>query len=63
MKFTTDGLTQTDLTEIKKMHTDTLLDLYMITFDPIQKMLLEEIFSLRDISIPMFPDEPPKQYA
>ena len=49
MKFTTDGLTQTDLTEIKKMHTDTLLDLYMITFDPIQKMLLEEIFSLREI--------------
>jgi hypothetical protein len=45
------------------MKTDTLLELYAITFDMIQKMLLEEIFQLRGIEIPIEILEPPKQYA
>ena len=65
MKFNSDGLMAIDLAEIKKMHTDTLRDLYMISIDSIQKMLIEEIFKLRGISLPMSPElvDPPKRYA
>jgi hypothetical protein len=63
MALNTNKMTAEDLVEIRKMKTDTLLELYAITFDMIQKMLLEEIFQLRGIEIPIEILEPPKQYA
>jgi antitoxin component of RelBE/YafQ-DinJ toxin-antitoxin module len=56
-------MTVEDLAEIRKMETNTLIELYGITFDTIQKMLLEEIFRLRGIEIPIEILEPPKEYA
>jgi len=63
MALNTNKMTADDLAEISKMKTDTLLELYGITFDMIQKMLLEEIFRLRGIEIPIEILEPPKEYA
>jgi len=63
MSLSTNKMTVEDLAEIRKMETNTLIELYGITFDTIQKMLLEEIFRLRGIEIPIEILEPPKEYA
>jgi hypothetical protein len=58
MSLSTNGLTAADLAEIKKMETDTLKELYGIGFDPVQKLLIEEIFKMKGIIL-----EPEKDAA